>query len=176
MSRPAALPLWSQRLLLPLLGLVAVYLPLIPLAPGSGGAAPDLLYCLLVGWTIRRPGAIPAWAVLLLGLFADLMLSRPVGLGALGLLLACEAARIESPRLRGGPFLVEWLLVTLCFALVLTWTEILLRLSFAEGPGPWALLRHLAATALAYPLVVAGLVSVLGLGAPRVAHRSGRLP
>ncbi|MFO1104647.1 MAG: rod shape-determining protein MreD [Amaricoccus sp.] len=176
MTRASALPLWSQRLLLPALALVAIYLPLIPLAPGSGAVPPDLLFCLLVGWTIRRPNAIPAWAVLLLGLFADLMLSRPVGLGALGLLLATEAARIESARLRSGPFLLEWLLVTLCFALVLTWTEILLRLSFAAGPGFGAALRHLGATALAYPLVVAGLVWLLGLRAPRETRQPGRLP
>lgn len=109
-----------------------------------------------------------------LGLGADLMLSRPVGLGALGLLLAAEAARAESPRLQGGAFLVEWLAVTLGFAGMLAAIALMLRLSFADGPGLPGLLRHLAATGLAYPLVVAGLVWVLGLGAPRATP--GRLP
>lgn len=174
-----ALPRWSQRLLLPPIALVAICLPLIPLAPGSGVAPPDLLFCLIVAWTIRQPAAVSIWLVLGLGLLADLILSRPVGLGALGLLLAAETARIEAPRLRGRPFLLEWLAVMLGFALMLAAIALALRVSFADGPGLPALLRHLAATALAYPLVVGGLVWVLGLGAPRRDSRlstMGRLP
>ena len=119
------------------------------------------------GWTIRRPNSRHR-PVLLLRLFADLMpMSRPVGLGALGLLLATEAARIESAGC-SGPFLLKWLLVTLCFALVLTDRDPA-RLSFAAGRAGAALS---GATTRSHPLVVAGLVSGCSASAPRARRAS----
>ena len=183
MTRARATPPWLRRLLLPLFGLVAIYAALIPLAPGSGAVAPDLLYCLVIAWVIRRPASAPIWAVLGLGLFADLMLSRPLGLGALGLLLASEAVRARANLFRGGPFLLEWLAAVLVFALMLAGIAAVMRLSLADAPALTSLLRHLIATALAYPLVVLALVWGLGFTSPggaqfgrRAGTRLGRLP
>jgi rod shape-determining protein MreD len=110
-----------------------------------------------MAWTLRAPGSVPIWALVLLGLFADAMLSRPMGLGALGLLLAAEAMRGLLPRLRGLPFPAEWLVASVLFALVLAGMHAALRLVFAEAPPALDLLRYLVATVLAYPLVAAAV-------------------
>ena len=45
MSPPRPLPAFAETPVLLALGFVAVFAALIPLAPGGGLAAPDLLYC-----------------------------------------------------------------------------------------------------------------------------------
>ena len=167
MSRPTDLPPLLEKALFLGLGVVAVEASLIPLGPGGALVAPDLLFGLVLAWVIRRPGTAPFWGILALGLFADLMMSRPVGLGALGLVLASEWFRARAARFLSGPFLLEWLAVALAFAAVLGGMQLALTLVFAEGPGFAALLRYAVTTALAYPLVVLGLTWCLNLrGAP----------
>ncbi len=168
MTRPPALPRFAETAVLAGLGIVAVQAPLIPLGPGGGLVAPDLLYGLVVAWVIRRPKTTPIWIVLALGLFADLMLSRPLGLGALGLVLAAEWFRARAARFHGVPFLIEWLAAVAGYAVVLAGMKLALEITFADPPGLGALLRYLLATALAYPLIVFGLTWCLRLRAPRV--------
>jgi rod shape-determining protein MreD len=113
--------------------------------------------------------------ILGLGLFGDVMLSRPIGLGALGLLLATETMRANGAVFHGSPFVLEWLAATAAFALSLGGMEVLLRLAFADGPGATALIGYLLSTALAYPLVAAGMAWGLGLRAPRGSRTGDRL-
>jgi rod shape-determining protein MreD len=138
-------------------GTMAVIAALIPLGPGGALVPPDLLFCLVLAWTLRAPDPVPVLVLAGLGLFADALLSRPMGLGALGLLLAAEAMRALGPRLRGVPFPLEWLVAAVLFALVLAGMHVALRLVFAEGPPVVDLLRYLVATALAYPLMAAAV-------------------
>jgi rod shape-determining protein MreD len=172
MSAGRRLPPFAEKLLLVGLGFVAVQAALIPLEPGGELVAPDLLYALMVGWVIRRPGSTPLWAAPLLGLFADLMLSRPLGLGALGLMVATEAFRTRARLFHGSPFVIEWLAATVVFAAVLGAMQLVLTILAAHPPGLGPLSRHLLATALAYPLVVLGLTWCLRLRAPQ-AQASG---
>lgn len=155
--------------LLVVLGFVAVQAALIPLEPAGGLVAPDLLYGLVVAWVIRRPAGTPLWAIVTLGLFADLMLSRPVGLGALGLVLVAETFRAQAARFTDVPFPLEWLAAAMGFVVMLVAMQVALELVFAEPPAVSSLLRYAVATAIAYPLIVFGLTWCLGL---RVA-RSG---
>ena len=155
------LPPLVEKTLFVGLGLVSVGAALIPL--GSGVVAPDLLFGLVAAWVIRRPATAPFLAILALGLFADVMTSRPLGLGAAGLLLASEWFRVRSARFQAGPFLVEWLAVAAAFALVLCAMQAALTLVFAPGPGLGTLLRYALTTALAYPLIVLGMTWCLGL-------------
>ena len=166
MTRPGPIPPTLQRVLLLALGVVAVYAALIPLGPGSGLVPPNLLYCLVFAWTVRSPAAVSAPLVLVLGLFADVMLTRPIGLGALGLVLAAEAVRGRTALFRGAPFVLEWLAAVAGFGLVLAASDLVLRLALVRGPGLGPLLAHVVATAIAYPVVVAGLVLGLGLRPP----------
>jgi rod shape-determining protein MreD len=178
MSLPRALPAFAETSVLLALGFVAVFAALIPLSPGGGLVAPDLVYCLVVAWVIRRPARTPLWAVVLLGLLADVMLSRPIGLGALALVLFSETFRRRAVRFHGAPFLVEWLAAAAGFAAMLGAMHLVLELVFAHPPGLAASLGYVLVTALAYPLVVLGLTWCLRLRAPRVsegAYRLGRL-
>jgi rod shape-determining protein MreD len=158
-----ALPVGVQTALVAALGVVAVQASLLPLGTT---AVPDLLYCVVIAWTVRRPESAPLWTILALGLYADIMLSRPIGLGTLGLLLASEAMRANAGRFHGAPFLLEWLAAVAAFALILAGIAALLRLAFADTPGLPVLLAHLTSTALAYPLVCVALVWGLGLRGP----------
>ena len=110
------------------LGFMAVLAVMIPLGPGGELVAPDLLYCLLVAWVVRRPARTPLWAVVALGLFADVMLSRPIGLGALALMLAVEAFRRRALLFHGAPFLLEWAAAVAGFALMLAGMHLALGL------------------------------------------------
>jgi rod shape-determining protein MreD len=168
MNGGRAIPGVIRLLLLLGLGFAAVQSALIPLAPGSGLVPPDLLYCLIVAWMLRDPSTVPLWLVLALGVFADLMLSRPLGLGALGLVLAGEAARSAS-RTRSIPFLLEWAGAVAGYALILLAINAVLHLSFADPPGVLASARYLAATALAYPIIAMVVARGVGLRAQRSA-------
>ena len=95
MSAPRPLPPFVEKAIFLGLGAVAVEAALIPLGPGSALLAPDLLFGLVVAWVIRRPATAPLWAIVALGLFADLMMSRPLGLGALGLMLASGRGQVD---------------------------------------------------------------------------------
>lgn len=170
MSRPRALPAVAERALFLGLGVAAVGATLIPLAPGGALVPPDLLFGLVLAWVIRRPATAPFWAVLALGLFADVMMSRPLGLGALGLVLASEWFRLRGARFQVGPFLLEWLAVALAFAAILAAMQVTLTLVLADRPGPPALARYALTTALAYPLTVFGLTWCLNLRAVAVTR------
>jgi rod shape-determining protein MreD len=178
MSGPSALPAVAETAVLLGLGGVAVLAAMIPLGPGGRLGAPDLLYSLLVAWVIRRPARTPLWVVLLLGLFADVMLSRPIGLGALGLLLATEVFRARATLFHNTPFPVEWLAASAAFAAMLAAMHLVLTAALAAPPGLSASLHYLLSTTIAYPLVVLGLTWCLRLRAPRAADgdfRPGRL-
>jgi rod shape-determining protein MreD len=166
------LPASVEKALLVGLGVVAVVAAMTPLAPGGGMVAPDLLYAVIVAWVIRRPAATPLWAVLALGLFADVMLSRPIGLGALGLLFASEFFRGRAATFHGVPFPLEWLAAAVVFAAMLAAIQLALMVVAAGPPGAGPLARHFVATVLAYPLVVLGLTWCLRLRAPQ-AQRFG---
>ena len=171
MTRPRALPPFAETLLLLGLGLVAVQAALIPLGPGGALVPPDLLYCLVIAWVIRRPSSAPIWAVLALGLFADVMLSRPhrprcsrpasrvrmvPGPPAPLPRHALPARMAAGRRLRRDPRRH----VDRAFA------------GLRRPPGLATLLPYFLATAIAYPLIVLGLTWCLRIRAPH-AHRFG---
>ncbi len=167
MRSPRPLPALVETTLFLALGLLAVLVPLTPLAPAGGLVVPDVLYCLVIGWMVRRPATAPLWAVVALGLLGDVMLAWPLGLGALGLVLVSEWFRRWGRLFHSSPFPLEWLAATVGFAALLAGCRLALALVFAGGPGTRPLAAFLLATALAYPLVVLGLTWCLGLRAPR---------
>jgi hypothetical protein len=86
------------RIVLVVLALAAIHVPMIPVSHAADRLpVPDLLFCLLAAWVVRRPERLPLLLVVALGLLADLLQARPVGPGALGLVLATEVLRIARP-------------------------------------------------------------------------------
>jgi rod shape-determining protein MreD len=160
------------------LGIAAIHLALVPFDFTAGRApGPDLVFCLVLAWTIRRPNEARLWAILALGLASDVLLSRPIGLGALALLFAAEAARSSAPAIQSGSFLAEWATAAGLFAAVALAQQAALNLVFLDGPGLWPLAGQVAATAAAYPLVVFVLAAGFGMRAPRRVRedRLGRI-
>ena len=170
---------WIERLAVLGLGIAAIYLALLPFGlDATPLATPDLVFCLGLAWVVRRPAEAPLWAILALGLAADLFLSRPLGLGALGLLFAAEAMRASAASLSSGPFVAEWATAAVLAVAAGLGAQMALEITFADGPGLGAVLRGAAATALAYPVVVALLAFGLGMRGgrrPRDGDRLGRI-
>lgn len=157
---------------------VLVLLVPFPGAPGRGLPGPDIVLCLVLAWVQRRPAEAPAWLIGLIGLFADLMLMRPPGLGAGLWVLAGESLRRR--RLEGEPpFLAEWAMASGAIAaLMMAHGGVLALLQVPHAPAG-AIALHIVFTALAYPLVVIVARQVLGLrmatATPERDER-GRLP
>lgn len=178
MTGTSPLPPAVERLAIACLGLVAIYLALVPFGAPDAPPMPDVTFCIVAAWVIRRPAAAPFWMVLGLGLLADVMLSRPMGLGALALLVVSERLRAHARVFHGTAFPIEWLAVTLAFAAQLAIIAAGLAFTFVEGPPISVLGWYLAATALAYPVVVAALRVFVRLRMPqagRAPMRLGRL-
>lgn len=169
MSR-GSLPAPVETSVVVAIAVAAVVLPLAPLGIDGGLVAPDLLYCLVVAWVVRRPDRAPLAAIVVLGLFADLLLSRPIGLGALALVLAAEAFRARSTLFHSLPFPLEWLASAVGFAVMLAGMTLALELVLATPPAASALARHFLATGLAYPIVVLGLTWCLRIRAAGEGH------
>jgi len=164
MSAKVGLPWALEILLLPAIGVVATVAMTMPLDPGRL-TPPDLVYCLMIAWVVRRPARVPIWAAPALGLLGDVLLMRPIGLGALGLMLATEAVRRRAAGLQAAPFLLEWLAAAMGYAALVFGMRLVLAVTFADAPSLARLGVAVAATAVAYPLVVLGLVWCLGVKA-----------
>lgn len=144
--------LLAQRMLVAAFAVLALHVPLVPVDHAADRVAnPDLLFCLLAAWTLRRPAAVPLPLVVVLGLAADLLLGRPPGPGALGLVLATEYLRSRRP----SGFARELVRAGLLFAAMLLGTALLLTVTLAPAPPLEPLARHWFATVLAYPAIAA---------------------
>ena len=88
-----------------MLGSLAVWLPVIAPAP----VLPPLGFMMLLGWQFVRPGLLPLWAGLPLGLFDDLFSGQPLGSGILLFSLALLAIEAIEARFPWRSFLLDWL-------------------------------------------------------------------
>ena len=152
-----------------LLAVLALILAaLLPLSPGRiAWPGPDLLMAVTLAWVLRRPEQVPVLTVALVMLAADILLFRPLGLGAALAVVATEVARRQQHRWRAQGFLVEWLRVAILMGLMVLAERVIRTLflvptTLAPLPplGPEAL--RLIATIAAYPFVVA-VLAALGL-------------
>lgn len=114
------------------LGLVAIAVEAAPLGIAADAwPSPDILFCIIAFWSLRRPAAVPLLAVFAAGLARDLLTDAPVGAGALSLVLASEALKTGARTLARRGVGAEWLAVAGVFAatLVLQWLLVLLTLA-----------------------------------------------
>lgn len=151
------------------ISLAILIVALLPLAPGRvGWPGPDLLTALTLAWVLRRPEQVPVLVIAALALTADVLLMRPIGLGAVILVVGSEAARLREHRWREQRFLVEWLGVgTLMGAMMLAdrvlRTILAVPQTLAPMPPLGQDLLRLIATVAAYPLVVWLARTLVGL-------------
>ena len=88
-----------------MLGSLTPWLPVIAPAP----VLPPFGYMLLLAWRLLRPGLLPLWAGLPLGLFDDLYSGQPLGSGILLFSLTLLAIERIELRFPWRTFLLDWL-------------------------------------------------------------------
>ena len=91
--------------------------------PYWGVVAPMLSMPAVFYWAVHRPDLLPPSMAFLLGLFQDIILGTPLGIGALVLLLLQGGVSAQSSVFYGKSFLINWWgfgMVTLP-ALLLCW-------------------------------------------------------
>jgi rod shape-determining protein MreD len=96
-----------------LLGSLAPWLPVIAPAP----VLPPLGFMLLLAWRLLRPGLLPLWAGLPLGLFDDLYSGQPIGSGVLLFSLTLIAIELIEIRFPWRNFWLDWMTATVILVL-----------------------------------------------------------
>ena len=98
-----------------LLGSLAPFLPIISPAP----IMPPLGFLLMIAWRLMRPGLLPLWAGLPLGLFDDLFSGQPLGSGVLLFSLAMIAIELTELRFPWRGFWQDWSMAALLLSIFL---------------------------------------------------------
>lgn len=108
-----------------LVGSLTPWLPVIAPAP----VLPPFGFLLMLAWRLLRPGLLPPWAGLPLGLFDDLYSGQPMGSGVLLFSVALIAIELIEIRFPWRNFWLDWLTATglivpyLVFAALLSGAE-----------------------------------------------------
>ncbi|MEX0969763.1 MAG: hypothetical protein WD046_04860 [Paracoccaceae bacterium] len=118
---------------------------------------PDLLFALTIAWIIRHHRSANMPLVIIMALLADFVLMRPVGLGAMMLLITSEVARNNARVLRDYGFVLEWVAVGMGFVLMMLAQNLLLALSLSNPLSLGDIGRITLATFVSYPFIVAFL-------------------
>lgn len=111
-----------------LLGSLTPWLPVIASAP----LLPPMGFLMLIAWRLLRPGLLPLWAGLPLGLFDDLYSGQPLGSGILLFSLALFAIEAIELRFPWRTFWFDWLTAAL---LILAYLALAAPLSGADLTG-----------------------------------------
>ena len=124
---------------------------------------PDLLYALSIAWIVRQDRSANMPLVVAMALLADFVLMRPVGLGALMLLITSEVARNNARVLRDYGFFLEWIAVGAGFVLMMLAQNLLLAMSLSNTLSLASIGRIALATFVTYPFIVAFLRYIIRL-------------
>ncbi len=108
-----------------LLGSLTPWLPVIAPAP----VLPPLGFVMLLAWRLLRPGLLPLWAGLPLGLFDDLYSGQPLGSGVLLFSLTLIAIELIEIRFPWRNFWLDWLTAS---AILIIYLAVAAVLSGAE--------------------------------------------
>ena len=104
-----------------MLGSLAPWLPVIAPAP----VLPPLGFMMLLAWRLLRPGLLPLWAGVPLGLFDDLYSGQPMGSGVLLFSLMLIGIELIEIRLPWRGFLLDWVTASLVLLIYLSASALL---------------------------------------------------
>lgn len=167
---------WVEIVLFTLMGFLSIGLPIIPMGLAANSVVfPDVMFAVFAAWVIRRPSSAPVVAIVFFGILADAMMMRPLGLWALVLFVGMEALRVSERAFRDIPFVLEWLYVSMFFALMLMLQNLMLFVTFDSVYGLVDVIWHWARTIAVYPIIVAILHWVLNIRAVKKSNRPNRL-
>jgi len=130
--------------------MLATLLPLVlPIA--SAPLLPPVSFLMLVSWHQLRPGLLPIWAGLPLGLFDDLFSGQPFGSAILLWSLTMIAMELIEAQVPWRSVIVDWLAASLIIVLYLLAT---LGLANAGGGHILAMMivPQIVISVLVYPL------------------------
>lgn len=125
----------------------------------SAPVLPPLGYLFLIAWRQLRPGLLPVWSGLPLGLFDDLYSGQPLGSGILLWSLSNIVLDIVELRLPWRNFLMEWLGGAAMIACYILATLIFANLAGGSSPVQ-IIVPQVVVSILVYPFIgriVAGL-------------------
>ena len=125
-------------------------------------AGPDLLFCLALTWSVRRPEYVPIWLLAGVFLLADFMLSRPPGLLAALMLMACGNMQSRARHLHVTGFMTEWLRAGILIFAAAVLYRLTLAILLVPTPPIGLHATQIIGTIVAYPLVV--MISALLFG------------
>ncbi len=130
---------------------------LASLVPGwlvvaSAPVMPPLGFLVLVAWRQLRPGLLPVWAGLPLGLFDDLYSGQPFGSAVLLWSLTMIVLEVVEARFPWRNIIVEWLVAA---ALILAYILLCLAIANAAGASSpiQVIVPQTIVAILAYPLI-----------------------
>ncbi|WP_395005774.1 rod shape-determining protein MreD [Cypionkella sp.] len=180
--------IWLHRVLFLAIALALLFWRLLPLPLAEAGSCtpeatfcrfwvwldrvpgPDLLLCVILAWTMRRPDYLPVLLIAGVVLLEDLLLMRPPGLWTALVLMSSEFVRGRVALTRELNFAVEWLLVTgLMFAMIVIY-RLIFAIVLLPQPGLGFALVQLFWSVLFYPAVVYLSRVVLDLRKPAMGE------
>jgi rod shape-determining protein MreD len=168
MAEGSAARVWGMRAMYLALALVVIFANLLPLDfQPRVWAGPDLLVALTFAWVLRRPEFVPALAVGLVFLLADLLFLRPPGLFAALMVLGTQTLKTRSRNLRDQSFLMEWLAVAGVFLTLSLANRLVLAVLLIPQAPLGLTIIHVVMTLICYPLVV--MISQLVFGVRKAA-------
>jgi rod shape-determining protein MreD len=127
---------------------------------------PDLLLCVALEWTMRRPDFLPVGLVAVVFLFEDFILMRPPGLWTALVVIATEIVRSRVILTRELNFWVEWILVSgMMLGLLVIYRTVFAILLLPQAGFGFAMIQ-IVGSILCYPLVVFFSRVVLDLHKP----------
>lgn len=129
-----------------MLGSLSPTWPVIASAP----LLPPLGFLILLAWRQLRPGLLPVWAGLPLGLFDDLFSGQPLGSAVLLWSIALIALEVIELRFPWRNFFLDWLVAA---GLITLYLPSAMGLALGGTPSFIALAPQLMISIFAYPLV-----------------------
>ena len=118
----------------------------------SAPVLPPLGFLVFLGWRQLRPGLLPIWSGLPLGLFDDLFSGQPFGSAVLLWSLAAIVLDVVESRLPWRNFLTEWLVAIGLIVGYVVFCVALTNLTGAHAPMR-IVVPQIVISVLAYPLV-----------------------
>lgn len=118
----------------------------------SAPLVPPLGFLMLVAWRQLRPGLLPVWVGLPLGLFDDLYSGQPLGNAVLLWSLAVIALDVVEARLPWRSFFTEWLVATALIAGYVVFGLVIANVAGGATPLQ-VILPQIILSIFLYPLV-----------------------
>lgn len=167
MAELAPARIWMKRLLFVVLCLLLIFIALLPLRTlPSGWAGPDLILCLALAWSLRRPDLAPVTVIAGMMLLADFLFQRPPGLLPLLLVIGHEYLQRRAVGLREASFAGEWVAVAIVVVGMTLTNRLVLSITNVEQARLSLVAIQMVMTLAAYPIVAAVTELVFGIRKP----------